>query len=118
MRESSNELGPPGRLLAALEQLAATIDARAGASPEASYTAELLRGGPAKCAKKLGEEAVELAIALVSQSDAHSASETADLLYHVLVALRAKGVPLDAVAEALIARQGMSGLAEKASRPD
>ena len=113
----STSLGPTGSLAAVLAELAATIDARASRDPSQSYTAKLLAAGPLKCAKKLGEEATELALALAAEGDDAVASETADLLYHLLVALRARGVPLDAVAAALEARQGQSGLQEKASRP-
>ena len=112
----STPLGPTGDLNTVLAELAATIDARAGGDPSQSYTAKLLAAGPLKCAKKLGEEATELALALAAEGDDAVASETADLLYHLLVALRARGVPLDAVAAALEARQGQSGLEEKANR--
>lgn len=111
-------LGPSPALADALERLAATIDARAAAAdPSASWTAKLLAAGPAACAKKFGEEAVETVIALTSESDEKVAAEAADALYHLLVALRARGVSLDAVAAALAAREGQSGLAEKAARP-
>lgn len=113
----SNALGPTSDLNAVLAELAATIDARAGGDPSQSYTAKLLAAGPLKCAKKLGEEATELALALAAEGDDAVASETADLLYHLLVALRARGVPLDTIATALEARQGRSGLEEKANRP-
>lgn len=111
----SHPLGPTSDLNAVLAELAATIDARG--DPSQSYTAKLLAAGPLKSAKKLGEEATELALALVAEEDDAVASEAADLLYHLLVALRARGVPLDAVAAALAARQGQSGLQEKANRP-
>lgn len=113
-------LGAGDTLFTALRDLAATIDARAmSGDGDASYTAKLLAAGPHRCAKKLGEEAVETALALVSEDDAAVASESADLIYHLLVALRARGVPLAAVADALARRQGQSGLQEKASRtPD
>ncbi|RYZ14421.1 MAG: phosphoribosyl-ATP diphosphatase [Alphaproteobacteria bacterium] len=67
-------------------------------------------------AKKLGEEGVEAALAIASQDDKAVAAEAADLVYHLLVALRSRGVPLDTVAKALEARQGKSGIDEKASR--
>lgn len=103
------------RLADVLERLAATVAARQGADPGASYTAQLL-ADPARAAKKLGEEAVETVIAAV-QGDAEGlAAESADLLYHWLVVLTAAGVPLDAVAAKLEAREGRSGLDEKASR--
>lgn len=103
------------RLSEVLERLAATIEARKGADPASSYTAQLLND-PARAAKKLGEEAVETVIA-AAQKDADAiAAESADLVYHWLVLLAASGVSLDAVAQKLEAREGTSGLAEKASR--
>jgi phosphoribosyl-ATP pyrophosphohydrolase len=98
-----------------LERLAATIDSRKGGDPAASYTAKLL-ADPKLAAKKLGEEAVETVIAAVGQGPDELAGESADLLYHWLVLLAASGVSLDAVAEKLAAREGTSGLAEKAAR--
>lgn len=118
MSNTDTPLGSPAELLAAMDHLAQTIDTRAGGDAGASYTAKLLQAGAPKCAKKLGEEAVELVLALVSEPDDAVASEAADLLYHLMVALRARGIALDAIGEALAARQGMSGLAEKASRQD
>lgn len=113
----NDALGDIASLAAALEHLAETIDARAvDGDTLASYTAQLLSAGPTKCAKKFGEEAVELALAVSGEDDAHVAAESADVLYHLLVALRARGVSLNDVAKALAARQGQSGLAEKASR--
>ena len=100
-----------------LERLAATIAARQGADPSSSYTAKLLAGGPQAAAKKLGEEAVETALAAVSGDRDAVAAESADLIYHWLVLLAATGVDLDVVAEKLAAREGRSGLDEKAARP-
>ena len=99
-----------------LERLAATIAARKGADPESSYTAKLMAGGIDRPAKKFGEEAVEAVIAAAQGDRAALASESADLLYHWLVLLAAAGVSLDEVAARLEAREGVSGLAEKASR--
>jgi len=113
---ANDTLGPAAYLGEVLNELAKTIDARAGDDPSASWTAKLLMGGPALTAKKLGEEGVEAAIAVASQGDAEVAKEAADVLYHLLVALRSRGVPLDAVAKVLADRQGVSGLAEKAAR--
>ena len=110
-------LGSASFLGDTLNTLAKTIDARAGGDPDASYTAKLLMGGPSVTAKKLGEEAVETALAIVSQGDKEVANEAADLLYHLFVALRSRGVTLDTVGKALEARQGKSGIEEKASRP-
>ena len=102
--------------LEVLAELAATISARRGALPESSYTAKLLSQGVEKCAKKLGEEAVEAALAAVSGDADHLTSEAADVLYHLLVVLEAADVDLDAVMVELASRMGTSGLAEKASR--
>lgn len=114
---NSNPLGSPADLFQALDHLAQTVDARATAGDAGmSYTAKLLAKGPPKCAKKLGEEAVELALALVSEGEDAVASEAADVLYHLMVALRSRGVSLDEVGSALAERQGMSGFEEKASR--
>ena len=99
-----------------LARLAATVDSRKGGDPSASYTAKLL-ADPSLAAKKLGEEAVETVIA-ATQKDADAlAAESADLIYHWLVVLAAAGISLDEVAAKLEAREGTSGLVEKASRP-
>ena len=103
------------RFAAVLARLAATIESRRGGDPKASYTAQLL-SDPARAAKKLGEEAVETVIAAAQSDPSALAAESADLIYHWLVLLAAADVPLDAVAERLEAREGTSGLAEKASR--
>jgi phosphoribosyl-ATP pyrophosphohydrolase len=97
-------------------RLAATIESRKGADAASSYTAQLL-ADPARAAKKLGEEAVEAVIAAAQGDREALAAESADLIYHWLVALAAAGVSLDEVAAKLEAREGTSGLAEKASRP-
>jgi phosphoribosyl-ATP pyrophosphohydrolase len=109
-------LGPSAFLGEVLNELAKTIDARAGADPSSSWTAKLLAGGPPLTAKKLGEEGVEAALAVMAQGDKEVAAEAADLVYHLLVALRSRGVSLDAVAAVLKKRQGQSGIEEKASR--
>ena len=100
-----------------LARLAATIAARQGADPASSYTAKLLAGGPPLAAKKFGEEAVETVIAALQGDPDALAAESADLIYHWLVPLAASGLDLDAVAAKLEAREGRSGLDEKASRP-
>jgi phosphoribosyl-ATP pyrophosphohydrolase len=100
---------------AVLARLQASIAARKGADPAGSYTAQLL-ADPARAAKKLGEEAVETIIAALGEDADALAGESADLIYHWLVLLAAKGVDLDAVAAKLVAREGRSGLEEKASR--
>lgn len=105
------------RLTEALARLNAVIGSRKGADPSTSYTAKLLAEGPEKAAKKFGEEAVETVIAAVQRDPDALAAESADLLYHWLVLLAASGVDPDAVAAKLEAREGTSGIAEKASRP-
>ena len=77
--------------------MARTIAQRAADRPEGSYTAELLAQGVGKASQKVGEEAVEVVVAANSEDDERLASEAADLLYHLLVLLQARGVPLDAV---------------------
>ena len=99
-----------------LDRLAATIAARQGADPETSYTAKLLAKGPVKSAQKVGEEAVEVAIEAALGNAEALASESADLLYHLLVLWTAAGVTPDQVWAKLEAREGTSGLAEKAAR--
>ena len=99
-----------------IERLNALIASRRGADPASSYTAKLLADGPQRVAKKVGEEAVETALAAVSGDKAAIAAESADLIYHWLVLLAATGVELDAVAAQLEAREGRSGIEEKASR--
>ena len=101
-----------------LEQLNARIAERSAASPEESYTAKLLADGIERCARKLGEEAVEAVVAAVSKDKRGLQSEAADVLYHLLVLLRSGGVPLDDVMAELDRRTVQSGLAEKASRPE
>jgi phosphoribosyl-ATP pyrophosphohydrolase len=105
------------RLAAALARLEATIAVRKGDDPKTSYTAKLLADGVAKVAKKFGEEAVETVIAAVEADRDSLAAESADLLYHWLVLLASAGVSPDAVAAKLEAREGRSGLDEKAARP-
>ena len=100
-----------------LEDLAARIALRAAASPDESYTAKLLSRGVDRCAQKLGEEAVETAIAAVAGRKEELTKEAGDVLYHLLVLLKASGVGLNEVMAELETRTGQSGLAEKASRP-
>jgi len=100
-----------------LSELAATIAARRESSAETSYTRQLLDAGPARCAKKFGEEAVETVIAAMGESDAALKAEAADVLYHLLVLLEARSIRIGDVLGTLEARMGQSGLAEKASRP-
>jgi phosphoribosyl-ATP pyrophosphohydrolase len=99
-----------------LDDLAETIARRSGATAEASYTRSLLDKGAAHCARKFGEEAVELTIAAAAQDENAVRSEAADVLYHLLVVLRARGVPLASVMGELESRARISGHEEKASR--
>lgn len=99
-----------------LKTLEQVIRARRSASGDTSYTRRLLDGGAEKCAKKLGEEAAETVIAGVSQDNAALTAEAADLLYHLLVLLEVREVPLGDVLAELESRMGQSGLEEKAAR--
>jgi phosphoribosyl-ATP pyrophosphohydrolase len=99
-----------------LHDLAETIEARAASGGEASYTRKLLDKGPEHCAKKFGEEAVETVIAAVGTNRDHLIAETADVLFHLLVLLKSRGVRLEEVEAVLEGRTGMSGLEEKAAR--
>ena len=101
-----------------LNDLERIVAERAAADASESYTRALLDAGPARCAKKLGEEGVEAAIAVVSGAKVEVAAEAADVLYHLLVALKARGVPLDDVMHVLQQRTAQSGHAEKASRKE
>jgi len=80
-----------------LSRLATTIARRAEARPDRSYTVQLLDRGVAKIAQKVGEEAVETVVAATAEDEARLTAETADLLYHLLVLLHARGVPLEQV---------------------
>jgi len=98
-----------------LERLAAVIESRRGADPAASWSARLI-ADPSLAGKKLAEEAVETALAAVQGDKAAVTAESADLIYHWLALLAGAGVSLDEVAAALEAREGRSGVSEKASR--
>jgi phosphoribosyl-ATP pyrophosphohydrolase len=104
------------RAVGALDRLAATIEARKGADPDSSWTAKLLAKGPEKCAEKFGEEAVEAIIEAIKDDKAKLTAEAADVLYHLLVMLAARGVTLADVEAELARREGRSGIAEKAAR--
>jgi len=102
-----------------LAKLEATIAARCAADPGSSYVAKLNAKGVAKIAQKVGEEATETVIAALSGERQELVGEAADLLFHLLVLLGAKGVPLAEVLAELDRREGVSGIAEKAARkPD
>jgi phosphoribosyl-ATP pyrophosphohydrolase len=99
-----------------LHDLEARVHRRAAAPPEESYTRKLIDKGVAHCAKKLGEEAIETALAAVGDDREHLVAEAADLIYHLFVVLEARGVKLSEVEAELAARTAQSGLDEKASR--
>ena len=99
-----------------LAELAATIRRRRAETAERSYTRSLLEGGPKKCAKKFGEEAVETVIAALAEDDAALRNEAADLIYHLLVLLESRNLDIGDVLGVLAARMGTSGHAEKAAR--
>ena len=103
--------------MSAIARLAATIEARKSADPDSSWTARLLARGPEKCAEKFGEEAVEAIIEAVRGDRDRLASEAADVVFHLLVMLAARGVTLADVEAELARREGQSGIAEKAARP-
>ena len=100
-----------------LEKLASDVAVKASASPETSYTAKLISRGLAKCAKKFGEEAIELVLASVANNNQETTAEAADVLYHFMVLLQASGVSPDDVMAELKRREGTGGLVEKALRP-
>ena len=99
-----------------LADLEKRIAERAKASAAESYTRALLDKGVDHCAKKLGEEAIETTLAAVQEDKGRLVAETADLLYHLLVVLKARGVSLAEVEAELDRRTAQSGHAEKASR--
>ena len=99
-----------------LDDLYATILSRKSADPGTSWTAQLLAKGPEKCAEKFGEEAIEAIIEAVKGDSQALTSEAADVLYHLLVMLAARDVPLADVLQVLESRQTQSGLEEKANR--
>jgi phosphoribosyl-ATP pyrophosphohydrolase len=101
-----------------LARLAATIAARRTSTASASYTKSLLDKGVAACAKKLGEEATEAIIAAIGESQERFCSEAADLIYHLLVLMEARNLPLVEVLKELDRRTQQSGHAEKASRTE
>ena len=99
-----------------IHRLAETIAARGDADPDTSWTAKLLSKGPEKCAEKFGEESVEAMIEAVRGDRDKLVTEAADVLYHLLVMLAARGVTLADVESELDRREGRSGIDEKASR--
>ncbi|MDE2361640.1 MAG: imidazole glycerol phosphate synthase subunit HisF [Hyphomicrobiales bacterium] len=123
-KDYMSQAGLPMRLDASasdsftLEQLADIITARASSDAGSSYTRKLLDGGPARVSKKLGEEAIEAVIAACSGSDAEVVSESADLVYHLMVMLKSRGIAFESVLAELQRRTRQSGLQEKAARKD
>lgn len=91
---------------------------RAAAAPDQSYTAKLIAAGLPRVARKFGEESVEAVVAALSGSESDLTAESADVLFHLLVLLRARNVPLAGVMAELERRTAQGGLAEKASRGD
>ncbi len=101
-----------------LSRLEFVIDSRLGGDPATSYVARLHSKGLGKIAQKVGEEATEAVIAALTQDDAALTGEAADLLFHLIVLLRTRGIAFDAVLAELAGREGVSGIAEKSSRRD
>jgi phosphoribosyl-ATP pyrophosphohydrolase len=99
-----------------LRDLEKRVQDRAQANAEISYTRALIDKGVTHCAKKLGEEAVEMAIAAIAEDRGRVTAEAADLLYHLLVVLHMRGIPLAEVEAELAGRTRQSGLDEKAAR--
>lgn len=100
-----------------LARLEATIAARlAAGDTEGSHVARLAAKGPLKLAEKLGEEAVETVIAAVAQEESALVAEAADLLFHLLLLLKTRGLGLADIEAELARREGVSGISEKAGR--
>lgn len=99
-----------------IDRLAATIESRKGADPSTSHTAKMLSKGPAKCAEKFGEEAIEAIIEAAQGNRKALASEAADVVYHLLVMLASHDLSWSDVLTELEQREGTSGIAEKAAR--
>lgn len=99
-----------------LTRLSDEIDRRKGADSQSSYTASLFERGEDTILKKVGEEAVEFLLAAKSDDSAHLVSEAADVWFHMLVLMSAKGLCASDILAELERREGVSGIAEKASR--
>lgn len=99
-----------------IARLVDVIESRRNADPEVSYVARLFARGPRKIAQKLGEEAVETALAAVGDDKTETVSESADLLFHLLVLWAACDIRPQDVAAELARREGLSGIEEKKSR--
>ncbi|NVJ99335.1 MAG: phosphoribosyl-ATP diphosphatase [Alphaproteobacteria bacterium] len=101
-----------------LLRLEETLEARKTADPDTSYVAKLYKKGPRKIAQKVGEEAVETAMAVAMDDDIGIITESADLMFHLMVLLKSRGFTLGDVARELARREGLSGLEEKARRAE
>lgn len=101
-----------------LDHLEQVIAERRNASPDESYVAKLNARGMPMMARKLGEEGVEAAVAALSGSDEELVGEAADIVFHLMVVLQARGLGLAEVKAELARREGVSGLVEKASRSE
>lgn len=110
----SGDEQPPGQPL--MGRLSAVIDARKESTADKSYTRSLLDGGPAKINRKILEEAGEVAQAIAEESDERVANEAADVVFHLLVGLRSRGVGFRDVLAVLAGRFGIGGHVEKAAR--
>jgi len=99
-----------------LVQLETLLDERRSADPATSYVAKLYARGDKKIAQKVGEEAVEVAMAVAADDNAELVKESADLLFHLMMLLKARGLSLSDVAAELARREGVSGIEEKAKR--
>lgn len=99
-----------------LDRLEQVIAQRRGGDPDTSYVAQLHARGMPVIARKLGEEGVEAAVALISGSDEEFVGEAADIVFHLMVALSARGIAMAEVCAELDRREGVSGLDEKAAR--
>jgi phosphoribosyl-AMP cyclohydrolase / phosphoribosyl-ATP pyrophosphohydrolase len=108
--------GPEGTAQTLLGRLEATLEARKHATGQSSYTKSLYDAGAARIGAKIGEEADELSLAVEAETDERVVSEAADVLYHVLVGLRWRSIPLRRVLAELARRVGTSGHQEKAGR--
>jgi phosphoribosyl-ATP pyrophosphohydrolase/phosphoribosyl-AMP cyclohydrolase len=118
LADNGDVVDAPREASAFLWELEAEIASRAAASADKSYTKSLLDEGAPKIGDKLREEAAELAKALEAESDDRVANEAADVVYHLLVGLKLRGIPLRRVIEVLAARAGVSGLDEKRGRKE
>jgi phosphoribosyl-ATP pyrophosphohydrolase len=115
-RKNQRQNGPASVDDHVLDRLYLVIDSRKGADPDSSYTARLFSRGRQQIAKKLGEEAVEALIEGIRGDKPKLVGESADMLYHLLTLWASLGVKPKAVWTELARREGLSGIAEKASR--